>query len=92
MTDTALRPTLFGAISSFVGRVFESEPPMLVQGFDPDRQTLTLTVDNAQDGDEVIFRDSGRGCDVVMGGKTLARIVGVRPDELDAGSIRLIAG
>ncbi|TNY31617.1 hypothetical protein [Pelagovum pacificum] len=91
MMDFALRPTLLGTLTDFVAGAFgssDSAEPALVRGFNPDRETLTLTIDDAREGDEIRFRDSRRGCRIEMQGKVIAIIAGVTSSELDSNSIR----
>ena len=91
--DLALRPSLLGNLSALVARAksAKTEQPKVIRDFDPSRQTLTLTVENASTGTEVTFRDTRAGCRIEVGGRTLAVLEGVKADDLDAGSLRLLA-
>lgn len=91
--DLAVRPSLLDNLSALVARARLARPeqPQIVRGFDPARQTLTLTVENASAGTEVVFRDTRAGCRIEVAGRTLAILEGIQADDLDAGSLRLLA-
>lgn len=86
-------PSFLGTLSSLLGRITarSAAPVALVRGFDPERETLTLTLDDVRAGDEVIFRDCEDGCRVELRGSLIALIADVAADRVDADSVRFVA-
>ena len=91
--DIALRPTLLGTLSNLVARATArgTARPAVIRDFDPDRQVLTLTVEGAKAGDEILFRDTDDGCRIELGGRIIAVLQGTLAADLDEHSLELRA-